>query len=430
LPSDRELARTWQGVLGRLQHELKRTNFQAWLDGTRPIRFTGDTLLVRTPHPLMVDWVNQQFATCARRALTLELGRDVDIRFVANDSGSGHAPTAGTTSPCLPPGLNTQYTFASYLPVSANQLALAACKALLDDEMTPPPGTVLIWGAPGSGKSHLLHATAACAALRGRDVVVLSGEDFTDQYQQAIRDSAVGPFQARLRAARILVIDDLQVLAGREGTLKQLVATSDAVLNRGGQVLMASEVHPSALALPARLASRLYGGLVVEIEPISTLERRAFVEHLARVARVSLPAWCVDRIAALGCGSARLLRGGVTGAAHLDRCGVLDEASLDKALAGLVIAEAAAQSIDPAAIIERIAAHYAVTPSEVRGRSRKPPVRDARAAASAALAVRGKSLAQIAALFDGRDPSTISDLVERGKQLLKAKPDLQWALAS
>ena len=428
MPQDRELARTWQGVLGRLQLELSPHNFDPWLRSTQPERFEGDTLLVRTPLGFHVEWLNQQFGTVARRELAAELGREVGLRFVANGQAAEQAPQA-TEKPDSPAGLNRRYTFATYLPVTANQLALEACRSILIEDDPTAVSPLLVWGAPGVGKSHLLHATAACATLQGRTVALLSGEEFVDRYQQAIRGNSVNEFQSGVRAADLLVIDDLQYLAGREGTLKQLVATTDAVINRGGHVLMASEIGPASLNLPLRLASRLCGGLVVGIGPIAGDERRAFVEHLTRASRVSLPAWCVDRIAAGCCGSARVLQGAVNAAVNLDRCGRLNLANLDEALAGIVIEEAAVVAVDPIKVLERVAEHYQVSAADVRGRSRTTDVRDARAVAIAALAGNGRSLAQIGAFLDKRDPSTISPLVGRGQKLLEESPALRRALA-
>jgi chromosomal replication initiator protein len=427
MPHDRELARTWQGVLGRLELELPAHNFEPWLRPTQPLRFDGDTLLVRTPVALHVEWLNTQFGTIAQRHLALELGREIALRFVAN--GHDETSTENVAKPApTTPGLNRKYTFATYLPVGANQLALEACRAILSDD-EPAASPVLVWGAPGVGKTHLLHATAACATLQCRSVALLSGEDFTDRYQRAIRANDVDQFQVALREADLLVVDDLQSIAGKGGTLNQLVATTDAVLNRGGHVLLASELHPSVLNLPERLASRIYGGLVANIGPVEGEERRMFVEHLARVSRASLPAWCLDRVAAGCCGSARILQGAVHSAINLDRCGKLTLQGLDEALAGLFIREAVTSAPDPSVVIERVAEYFQLNASDVYGRSRKADARDARAVAIAALARTGRSLSQIAAMLDDRDPSTISPLVRRGKKLLDESAALRQALA-
>ena len=118
-----------------------------------------------------------------------------------------------------------------------------------------PINPVVIYGAPGMGKTHLLHALAARAAHEGRDVACLSAEQFANRYLAALRggNDSTAEFQAELRSTSLLIIDDLQYLAGREGTLKELVHTMDAIINAGGDVVVASEVPPHAMGLLDRL---------------------------------------------------------------------------------------------------------------------------------------------------------------------------------
>src|SRR5690606_21586656 len=243
----------------------------------------------------------------ARRALAEVTGRELDVRFVGDI-----VQCAGETraEQPRPQGivLNRPHAFASYMPASGNELGLQACRARGTEADLPAMSPVVLWGAPGVGKTHLLHATANCASDMGQAVVVLSAEEFANRYQQALRDKTVAGFQEFVRNAALFLVDDLQYLAGRTGTLTELVNSIDVISSRGGHVVVASEEHPNNLALPERLASRLRGGLIVAIGSIDGAERRAFVEHCATVLRASLPGWCIDRIAGAGCGSARTLR--------------------------------------------------------------------------------------------------------------------------
>ena len=428
MPIDRELARTWQGVLGRLQFDVSPHSFATWLQPTAPLGFDGDTLLVRTPHGFHLDWLQQQFTTVLRRALIGELGRDVDLRFV----GDGAGPAAGATSvpaSAPPPGVSSSFTFANYLPAAGNELALRACRDLSGLGEVAPISPVVVFGTPGVGKSHLLHATANCAIERGEAVVFMTGEEFANGYQDAIRATAFAGFRDRVRCATLFILDDLQYLAGKKGTLEQLQQTIDAVRNRGGRVLVASELHPRSLGLPESLASRLAEGLVVGLGEILAGERRAFVELTARVLRASMPPWCVDRIAALPSGSARVLKGAVHTAVNLDRCGSLDIARLDAELTRIVVTSTAPSKRSAAEIIEAVARCYETTPEELCGRSRKGSLPEARTVVIAMLVDSGKSLSRVGALLDGRDPSTVSPLVEKGRLVLVQNPELSERLA-
>ncbi len=428
MPVDRDLARTWQGVLGRLQFDVSPHSFAAWLQPTTPLGFDGDTLLVRTPNAFHLAWLQQQFGTVLRRALIGEVGRDVDLRFV----GDGERPEPSRTTDAPPPaprGVNASLTFSNYMPSCGNELALQACRDLgsLDGRAAMSP--ILIWGAPGLGKSHLLHATANCAIERGERVVILTGEEFANGYQDSIRATNAGAFRDEVRSATLLILDDLQGLAGYTGTQKQLRETIDSVRNRGGHVVLASETHPRSLNLAESLASRIYGGLVVCMGEIQANERRAFVEHTARSLRASMPPWCVERIAAFPTGSPRDIKGVVHRAINLDRCGRLAEQALDAELAQTVITSAARKAMTPDAIIQAIASCFDTTGEDICGRSRKGGLREARAIAMAALADSGRSLSQIGAIIGDRDPSTVSPLVEKGRLLLASMPDVRAKLA-
>ncbi len=430
----RELARSWQAVLGRLELELNPHNFATWLRGTRVLRRDGDVLTVEATSAMGCDWLSQRLAVVVTRAAAQVLGDTVCVRFVAPGTAavpsvSAPVPEANATPAAVGQvvgQVNRSLTFEEYHAANGNQAALDQCLALLG----PPEGRVspvVLHGPPGMGKTHLLHAVAVRAAEQGDRVVCLTAEEFANRFISALRDQQSGAFQAAVRGANCLIIDDLQQISGKKGTQDELAHTVDAVRNAGGRVLVASERHPLELGLPDRLASRLVAGIVLEVGPFRTAERRSFVERVARRQRASLPGWAVDRLAHSHPGSVRLLLGAVHTAISLERYNRLDEAHLDRELARAAIAASAGEGADVARLIERIAQRFAVTPEDVTGTKRTAAVAEARAAAVAALQARGKSLRQLSVVFGGRDPSTIRGLAERGRSVLAAHPELQAA---
>jgi chromosomal replication initiator protein len=307
-------------------------------------------------------------------------------------------------------------------------VAFESCTALVETaDLRISP--VVVFGAPGMGKTHLLHALACRAAAIGRRVVCLHAEEFTTRYLTAIRGGEMEEFQATVRAADLLLIDDLQYLTGKKGTLDELVHTIDAVTNNGGHVVVASERHPFDLELPDRLSSRLAAGLVTRIEPFRLAERREFIEHLARQLRVALPSWAIERIAGCEVPSTRVLQGAVHAAVALARGERLSLARLDAELTRLSLAELSPCGFDDRTLLEVIARHFETTFDELAGRSRAAAVASARAVAVSALKGRGRSLSEIAAVLGKRDRSTISQLQARGRQLLEREPALRERLA-
>ncbi|MEP7217217.1 MAG: DnaA/Hda family protein [Anaerolineaceae bacterium] len=434
--SSRDLSAVWQAVLGHLQVELSGHSFNTWLRGTRALRLDGGRLIIEARTALSCEWLNIKLSAVVARAVGAQLGQEAEVEFVPRGSDAAVAarPEASPgEAPPAPPAavaghLNCAYTFERYLPGEGNQVAYESCTRLLERDGLPI-SPVVIYGPPGMGKTHLLHALACRALAASKRVACFSAEEFTTQYITAIRTGGMEAFQVSVRGVDLFVIDDLQYLAGKKGTLDELVHTIDAVSNSGGHIVTASERHPFDLDLPDRLSSRLAAGIITRVEPFIMQERREFIDHVARGLRAGLPTWAVERIAGCEIPSTRVLLGAVHAAVALSRCGRLDPSRLDADLMRVAAVDAAPSGHDDRAILEAIADHFETSFEALTGRSRMATVSSARAIAIYALKERGRSLSQIAALLAKRDPSTISQLQARGRQLLTADPALQARLA-
>jgi chromosomal replication initiator protein len=434
MSESRDLARAWQAVLGRLEMEVTRHNYDTWLKGTRPLRIEGDTLIVESTASLGLEWLNERLSIVVRRALTHTTGRDLDVYFVPRGS------SAGTASEVEPPTeapagrvrsvvgtLNCSYTFERYIEADGNRLAFRSCTGLLGED-EHPISPIVIYGAPGMGKTHLLHALACRAADAGWAVACFSAEEFTNRFMAAVRRHEVEDFQAAIRSARLLVIDDLQYFATRKGVQDELQHTIDAVANSGGYVAVGSERHPMDLDLPQRLATRLAAGIVAEVQPFQRGERRAFIERLCSDRRTAFPSWAIDRITELEAPSVRLLQGAVNSAHHLARCDLLDVARLDQEMVRLAVSEGAiGRPLE--SVVEAVARHFEVAPGDVTGRSRRAALTEARSVAAAVLRARGSSLAEVGEALGKRDRSTVKQLADRGERLLSEQPELRALLA-
>ena len=434
MPDGRELSRRWQAVLGRLELELNRHNFATWLAGTRARSFDGTTLVIEARSAMACEWLDLRLRVVIERAASHTFGAELVTAFViAGESSepaqrpSSVAPATHRTAALVVGQVNCALTFEDYLPTAGNQLALESCRALVAPE-ADAASPVVLYGAPGMGKSHLLHALACQVRDAGRRVACLGAEEFANRYIAAVKSKSIEDFHAVIRTVDLLIIDDLQAIAGKRGTQEELVHTMDAVGNAGGHVVVASEKHPFELGLLERLESRLAAGITAKVTAFQSEERRAFVEHVARRKRAALPGWAIERLAATNAPSVRALLGFINAAIALERSQKLDIRTLDGSFAGVTVLERSASTAE-SDILERVGRYFGIAIEDLTGRSRSPRLNDARAAAIAGLKERGYSLPRLATVFDGRDKSTISVLATRGRALLDEHEVLRHLLA-
>jgi chromosomal replication initiator protein len=431
----RELARLWQSVLGQLELELNPHTYSNYLRGTRALACDGAQLVVEARTVLSCEWLDRRMRVVIERAAAQALASITTVSFVAPGEGGGTVasaeaapePPAPRPKQALTIGtVNCGYTFESYLATRGNELALHACRSIVEpSDLHISP--VVLWGSPGMGKTHLLHALACSAQALGKRVACLSADEFTNRWQGALRNHRAPEFQAEMRSVDLFIIDDLQAIAGRPKTIDELVWTMEEVGHNGGHVVTASERHPFELGLPERLESRLAAGIVTQVEPFEHGERREFIEHVARLRRTALPGWAADRIAAVPAPSVRALLGHINLAITMEQKARLEPRALDGALGGQVMLRAAEEAGERE-LLERVARCFAIALEDLTGKNRAARAGEARAVAAAALQARGYSLSRIGALFQ-RDKSTISTVASRGRAILAERADLERSLA-
>jgi len=441
-PSHPELRRSWRAVLGKLEESMNPFSFNTWLRGTEPLRADGRTIVIEARHGADPTWLNQQLSCVVARAVEGIFGDGFRASFVPSAfatpaasapgaAGSEGSPARDLSRTGAVLGLvNRHYTFDRYLPASGNKLALQACLDLL---ATSPRAAspVVMFGEPGLGKTHLLHALATRAAAQGWSVACLGAEQFTNRFQQALRDSRASAFQEDVRNVNLLLIDDLQFFLGRPATVVEFANTLEEVTNAGGLIACASECNPDRLELPNRLISRLKGGILAPMQPLNAADRRAYISVRAREERLSLPSWAIDAVAACEAPSIRVLQGAVNTTLALQRTGELDQATLREHLRQFCAEKAASpEALDTRGIIEAVAAHFAVTRDDLLGRGRTRRLEEARAVAMAALLEGGRTLAQVAAIFANRHRSTVNGAGARGRALLELDPALRARLVA
>jgi len=288
----------WQAVLPEAVRWLGEAVVQNWLRHLTPTGLSDDTLILAAPSKLMQDWVQNRYADDLLRLLrrmqpnlkSLHLHVDANVEMPAAPEVSAPAAEELPVLPMLNLGapIDATRNFDNFVVDKSNQLAFeAARRVAASDKVEFNP--LFLHGGVGLGKTHLLHAIANEITARApqRRVIYLSAEQFMYQFIRALRDKDTFAFKEIFRTVDVLMIDDVQFIAGKESTQEEFFHTFNALVDQGKQIILSADKSPGDLAgVGARLTSRMGMGLVADIHATS-YELRLGVLH-ARAERAAV----------------------------------------------------------------------------------------------------------------------------------------------
>ena len=307
--------------------------------------------------------------------------------------------------------LNPRYVFETFVVGPPNQLAYAAAQ-----QVAATPGQsynpLLIYGGVGLGKTHLLHAIGQSALSRGLSVAYVTAERFTNEIIGAIRSRTTDLFRARYRAVDVLLVDDVQFIAGKESTEEEFFHTFNALHEANKQIVLTSDCVPQAMRhLHDRLRSRFAWGLIADIQPPDYAHRLAILRARAAALQLEMPEEALAALAALHCESVRELEGALTRvAAYGQMLGQPIEGEMVRLALAPIAGEPLAGPERPSAemVLAAVARHFAVTVDDLRGKSRNHQIAWVRQVAMHLLREEtDASLFAIGRQLGGRDHTTI-----------------------
>ena len=320
--------------------------------------------------------------------------------------------------------LNPRYTFDTFIVGPSNRLAHAASQAVADNPASAY-NPLFIYGGVGLGKTHLLHAAAAVPFERGYNVLYVSSEEFTNDLINSIRSHTTDQFREKYRNIDVLLVDDIQFIAGKESTQEEFFHTFNTLHAANKQIVISSDRPPKAIpTLEERLRSRFEWGLMVDIQPPDLETRTAILRTKAEYATIPVPDEVLDVIATKVQSNIRELEGALNRVvAHAS----LMRTPLSVSMAHEVLSDMASRpvTVDMKLLVEAVAKFYRLSPDVLLGRSRRADISMPRQV-TMYLARRETtlSLPQIGEALGGRDHTTvlyahdkIADLVERDQQL-------------
>lgn len=277
------LKQIWQTVLGNLELSLSKANFTTWFKNTSILDQAGNKIIIGVPNAFTKEWLFNKYHRDILRAVR-EINPEIkQIEYQITSGGTmpkaQDAPRTAPFSPIssspagkfqdLSSGLNPKYSFENFIVGSNNELAAAAARAI-----TKNPGKaynpLFIYGGVGLGKTHLMQAIGNCflKESRGKKILYVTTERFTNEFIQAVRDNRGEGFKNLYRGVDVLLIDDVQFLAGKEQTQEEFFHTFNALHQANKQVVLSSDRLPKDIpAIEERLVSRFEWGMIADVQP-------------------------------------------------------------------------------------------------------------------------------------------------------------------
>ena len=288
----------WSAVLGQLQLEIPRPNYETWLKPTSALRLSDDILTISTPSPFAAEMLEKRLSGTILRTVSRVAGRKLEVQFKVQ--GSNHevrsetlisdrsetsesepSDTAGKIDYAKSYALKPSFNFETFITGPSNRLAQAAAAKVAES-----PGSVYnplyIYSEVGLGKTHLLNAIGHTLVLRGLKVMYVSSERFTNEYINAIREGTANKFRERYRSPDVLLVDDIQFIASKPQTQEGFFHTFNELHMTGKQIVITGDEPASKSLLQERIQSRLAGGLEVDIQPPDYESRYAILQSKAR----------------------------------------------------------------------------------------------------------------------------------------------------
>lgn len=419
--------KAWQATLGQLQLEMPKAAFDTWVANTEFISYEDGFFIIGAPNAYARDWLESRLVSTATRLLTGLMNRSVKVHFVvwqqpAAASEYQEIAEEADLWPAVTPNstLNARYTFENFVIGTNNRLAQAASLAVAE-RPAQAYNPLFLYGGVGLGKTHLLHAIGNECHERGLQVLYVSSEDFTNDLINAIRSRATQAFRDKYRQIDVLLVDDIQFIAGKESTQEEFFHTFNTLHGQNKQIVISSDRPPKALmTLEERLCSRFEWGLAADIQPPDFETRQAILRAKAERICCQIPADLMALIARRVQSNIRELEGALTRvAAYADLSGQpMSPQMVETALVDLLPRYA---KVKPDEIVRQVAAYYGISLDRVLGRERSRAVALPRQVAMFLLREEANiSLPQIGENLGGRDHTTvmygcekINDLLER-----------------
>jgi chromosomal replication initiator protein len=405
----------WDAVLGELQVQISKSNYKTWLEKTQGLSYQNNQFIVGTPNTFVAEYLDKNQRSLIEKTLIGVLHQEIELIFRV-DGIQQSRPYSTFGQPEML-ALNTNFTFNSFVVGNNNHLAYAAALEIMDK-----PGLsynpLLICGASGLGKTHLLQAIGHQALNKNMKVLYASGEQYTNEFINSIKERRTEEFRNKYRNSEMLLIDDINFIIGKEQTEESLFHTLNELHNANRQIAVTSDCPPQAMPqISEKLRSRLEGGLVADIQSPDFDTRLHILEIKTKQKGVDISADTLELIAQNIRQNIRELEGSLNRVIAYARL-MHDSITPELAIRALedINGNQNEKSLKytPQLLVEAVADTFQLSPADLRGKRRDKETALARQMAMYIMKQEMNcSLAQIGQEFGSRDPSTVTHACQK-----------------
>ena len=433
----------WQAVLGQLQMEMAKATFDTWVRDLEFIAFEDGTIIIGVQNAFARDWLDSRLTSTVTRLLTGFLNRTVEVRFVVwleiTPPETTSAPAEQKEEPETESSYSTtnatlipRYSFENFVVGASNRLAQAASMAVAENP-AKAYNPLFLYGGVGLGKTHLLHAIGNECLKSSLCMLYVSSEEFTNDLINAIRAHKTQAFREKYRYIDVLLIDDIQFIAGKESTQEEFFHTFNTLHGQNKQIVISSDRSPkNMITLEERLRSRFEWGLIADIQPPDLETRLAILRAKAERNGRQVPHEILEAIAQRMQSNIRELEGALNRiVAYADLRGIpLTSDMVDIALVDLMPQH---REVEPNQVVQMVAEAFGITVEQILARDRSRRVALPRQIAMYLLREESQiSLPQIGDVLGGRDHTTVmygcdkvANLLEQDDRLRRQVVDIR-----
>ena len=430
-----EIEELWNKILEIIKEKLSPQAYNSWFSQTKVVKFDDNELIISAPSDFCKDWLEKHYADFVKNILKGALGSDdnLKIKFKAADKKiSGPSPSTSKNKrkklkPFLKDNklvLTPKYTFDNFVVGNSNRFAHAACLAVAQSP-AKSYNPLFVYGGVGLGKTHLMQAIGT-RIMQDSDktkikVLYISSEKFTNELINSIRDDRTVAFRDKYRSVDVLLIDDIQFLAGKERTQEEFFHTFNSLYDSNKQIVITSDRPPKDIpTLENRLISRFEWGLITDIQPPDYETRVAILRKKAQMENLNVPAEVIDFIAEKIPSNIRQLEGALT---KLTAYSALTKKDLSFSLAQNILKDIIPlenKKISVNQIQKVVSDYYTIKVNSLLSKKRTKEIVFARQVAIyLSRELTDLSLPSIGGVFGGKDHTTILHSYNKIKDKIK-----------